>query len=72
MKNEAIAVIGWIALVQGGLGAAGRLFGDGPWGLLQKWWDVPTAGYFALFAVGVVLAAWGETAKQRARAEARV
>ncbi|MFF2571497.1 hypothetical protein ACIRQF_35735 [Streptomyces sp. NPDC101191] len=70
MKNEAIAVIGWIALVQGGLGAGGRLFGDGPWGLLQKWWDVPTAGYIALFAAGVVLAAWAETAKQRAKAKA--
>ncbi|MEV5974212.1 hypothetical protein [Streptomyces sp. NPDC051921] len=68
MKNEAIAIIGWIALVQGGLGAGGRLFGDGPWGLLQKWWEIPTAGYIALFAIGVALAAWGETAKQRAKA----
>ncbi|MFB7866254.1 hypothetical protein [Streptomyces sp. NPDC056069] len=65
MKNEAIAVIGWIALVQGG-----RLFGDGPWGLLQKWWDVPTAGYIALFTAGVVLAAWAEITKQRAKAKA--
>ncbi|MFF0437396.1 hypothetical protein ACFYU9_34870 [Streptomyces sp. NPDC004327] len=68
MKNEAMAIIGWIALVQGGLGAGGRLFGDGPWGLLHKWWDIPTPGYLAIFAVGLVLAAFGETMKIRAKA----
>ncbi|GAA2795641.1 hypothetical protein [Streptomyces showdoensis] len=68
MKNEALTVIGWITLVQGGLGAGGRLFGDGPWGLLQKWWDIPTAGYLVLFAVGAVIAAYGETAKKKAKA----
>ncbi|MER8046046.1 hypothetical protein [Streptomyces sp. NPDC094032] len=70
MKNEALAVIGWIALVQGGLGAGGRLFGDGPWGLLQKWWDIPTAGYLALLVVGIALAAVGETAKAKKKAKA--
>ncbi|MFJ3903127.1 hypothetical protein [Streptomyces sp. NPDC090025] len=69
MKNEAIAVIGWIALVQGALGFAGRVFGDEPWGLLQKWWDIPNAGYIALFAVGVVLAFWGEGTKAKAKSK---
>ncbi|MEU6882811.1 hypothetical protein [Streptomyces sp. NPDC046712] len=68
MKNEAIAVIGWITLVQGGLGAGGQIFGDKAWGMLQKWWDIPTAGYIVLALVGIALAVWGETAKQRAKA----
>ncbi|MEV8625712.1 hypothetical protein [Streptomyces sp. NPDC051079] len=68
MKNEALAVIGWIALVQGGLGAGGRLFGDGPWGLLQKWWDIPTPAYLVLFALGAALASYGENAKRKAKA----
>ncbi|MBT2441668.1 hypothetical protein J7E93_16410 [Streptomyces sp. ISL-36] len=68
MRNEAIAVVGWISLVQGGLGAGGQIFGDKAWGLLQKWWDIPTAGYLVLALAGIALAAWGETAKKRARA----
>ncbi|MFF9915809.1 hypothetical protein [Streptomyces sp. NPDC013457] len=68
MKNDVIAVIGWITLVQGALGAGGQIFGDKPWGLLQKWWDIPTAGYLALAVVGAALALWGETAKKRAKA----
>ncbi|MEU6949784.1 MULTISPECIES: hypothetical protein [unclassified Streptomyces] len=68
MKNEVIAVIGWITLVQGALGAGGQTFGDKAWGLLQKWWDIPTAGYLALAVVGLALALWGETAKKRAKA----
>ncbi|MFF7182913.1 hypothetical protein [Streptomyces sp. NPDC008121] len=68
MKNETIAVIGWVTLVQGVLGAGGRMFGDQPWGLLHKWWDIPTAGYIALAIVGVAIAAWGEVTKKRAKA----
>ncbi|MDT9692396.1 hypothetical protein Q5762_29515 [Streptomyces sp. P9(2023)] len=68
MKNEVIAVIGWIALVQGGLGAGGQLFGDKAWGLLQKWWEIPTAGYVVLALAGLALAVWGESAKKRAKA----
>ncbi|MER7661030.1 MULTISPECIES: hypothetical protein [unclassified Streptomyces] len=68
MKNETIAIIGWITAVQGALGAGGRLYGDGPWGLLHPWWDIPTAGYVVLFAVGAVIALVGETGRKRAKA----
>ncbi|MFD7324963.1 hypothetical protein ACFV9D_28395 [Streptomyces sp. NPDC059875] len=68
MKNEVIAVIGWIALVQGALGAGGQIFGDKAWGLLQKWWEIPTAGYAVLTLAGAALALWGESAKKRAKA----
>ncbi|GLF97419.1 hypothetical protein [Streptomyces yaizuensis] len=68
MKDEIILTIGWVTAIQGGLGAAGRHFGDGPWGLLHRWWDVPTTGYLAILLVGAVLAVAGESAKRRARA----
>ncbi|WP_367044117.1 hypothetical protein [Streptomyces sp. Je 1-332] len=68
--KEIIAIVGWVLGIQGALGAAGRIFGDEPWGLLQKWWDVPTPAYLALFALGAALAIWGETSKKRARSSA--
>ncbi|MGW2017988.1 hypothetical protein [Streptomyces sp. NPDC001927] len=68
MKNEAIAIIGWVALIQGGLGAGGQIFGDKAWGLLQKWWEIPTAGYIVLALAGLALALWGEGAKKRGKA----
>ncbi|MGW6455456.1 hypothetical protein ACWF94_05915 [Streptomyces sp. NPDC055078] len=68
MKNEIILTIGWIAAIQGGLGAGGRTFGDGDWGLLHKWWDLPTTGYLVILVVGVVLALAGEAGRKRARA----
>ncbi|MEU4273113.1 hypothetical protein [Streptomyces sp. NPDC026092] len=68
MKNEAIAIIGWVALIQGGLGAGGQIFGDKAWGLLQKWWEISTAGYIVLALAGLALALWGEGAKKRAKA----
>ncbi|MEE1751884.1 hypothetical protein [Streptomyces sp. SP18CS02] len=64
--KEIVAVIGWIVGVQGALGAAGRTWGDGPWGLLDKWWDIPTAGYVVIMLAGAALAVYGEAAKQRA------
>ncbi|MFE6166218.1 hypothetical protein ACFQ7F_45850 [Streptomyces sp. NPDC056486] len=67
--KEIISIVGWVAGIQGALGFAGRLFGDEPWGLLQKWWDIPTPGYLALFIVGAALAIWGESSKQRARSK---
>ncbi|MFF8609058.1 hypothetical protein ACF06X_24300 [Streptomyces sp. NPDC015346] len=68
IKNEVIAIVGWVALVQGGLGAGGQIFGDKAWGLLQKWWDIPTVGYVVLALAGAALALWSETAKRRAKA----
>ncbi|MFF0446519.1 hypothetical protein ACFYT4_08925 [Streptomyces sp. NPDC004609] len=64
MKNELILIIGWVAAVQGGLGAAGQQFGDGPWGLLHKWWDIPTAGYAVILVVGLAIALTGEARKR--------
>ncbi|QGV79213.1 hypothetical protein [Streptomyces ficellus] len=65
--KEIVAVIGWVAGIQGVLGVAGRIFGDGPWGLLHKWWEIPTAGYAVIAVAGAVLAVYGETAKTRAK-----
>ncbi|MFF3321169.1 hypothetical protein [Streptomyces sp. NPDC002889] len=64
--KEIVAVIGWVVGVQGTLGVAGRTFGEGPWGLLHKWWEIPTAGYAVIAVVGLVIAVYGETAKKRA------
>ncbi|MGA4840342.1 hypothetical protein [Streptomyces sp. G45] len=65
--KEITAVIGWVVGIQGALGLAGRLSGNDPWGLLQKWWDIPTAGYAALLVLGFVLAVYGEKGKKAAR-----
>ncbi|QEU92657.1 hypothetical protein CP970_18655 [Streptomyces kanamyceticus] len=63
--KEIIAVVGWVVGVQGGLGVGGRVFGDEPWGLLHKWWDVPTPLYVVLFVGGVSVAVYAEVAKKR-------
>ncbi|MFF8960513.1 hypothetical protein [Streptomyces sp. NPDC014894] len=68
MKNEIILTIGWISAIQGALGVGGRMFGDGPWGMLPQWWDVPTAGYAAILVAGLAVAAHGESARRRSRA----
>ncbi|MEW2524248.1 hypothetical protein [Streptomyces sp. NPDC047071] len=65
--KDIIALVGWVVGIQGALGFLGRVFGGDSWGLIQKWWDVPTAGYAALFVVGAVLAVYGEFGKARAR-----
>ncbi|MFJ8589188.1 hypothetical protein ACIRD2_31645 [Streptomyces sp. NPDC093595] len=64
--REIVAIIGWVTGIQGALGVAGRTFGDGPWGLLHRWWEIPTAGYAVIAVVGAALAVYGETAKKRA------
>ncbi|MFD0551216.1 hypothetical protein ACFQ0X_19970 [Streptomyces rectiviolaceus] len=65
--KEIISIVGWVVGIQGALGVAGRTFGDEPWGLFQKWWDIPTPGYLALAIIGAALAIWGENGKKRAR-----
>ncbi|MEI5102308.1 hypothetical protein RB200_32180 [Streptomyces sp. PmtG] len=65
--REIVAIVGWVVGIQGALGLAGNLFGNGSWGLIHKWWDVPTAGYAVLLVLGVALAAYGERSKVRAR-----
>lgn len=64
--KQLIALIGWFVGIQGVLGVAGRTFGDGPWGLLHRWWEIPTAGYVVIALVGAGIAVYGETAKQPA------
>ncbi|MFF8288500.1 hypothetical protein ACF068_04590 [Streptomyces sp. NPDC016309] len=61
--REIVAIIGWVAGIQGVLGFAGGTFGDEPWGLLHQWWEIPTAGYAVIAVLGAVLAVYGETAK---------
>ncbi|MGR8009060.1 hypothetical protein [Streptomyces hypolithicus] len=63
--KEVVALIGWVVGIQGALGVIGSIVGDGPWGLLQKWWDIPTAGYLVLAVVGAALAVWGESARRK-------
>ncbi|ALC21645.1 hypothetical protein ACH46N_19750 [Streptomyces pristinaespiralis] len=64
--REIAAIIGWVTGVQGVPGRPGPTFGDKPWGLLHKWWDLPSAGYIAVAVAGVALALTAETAKKRA------
>ncbi|MER5767748.1 hypothetical protein [Streptomyces sp. NPDC001985] len=68
MRNDITLTAGWVTAIQGALGAGGRLLGDGPWGMLERWWDVPTAGYLAITAAGLLVAYAGEAARRRARA----
>ncbi|MEU7583889.1 hypothetical protein AB0B50_40640 [Streptomyces sp. NPDC041068] len=63
--KEIIAIAGWVVGIQGALGFAGRVWGDNPWGLLHKWWDIPTPLYAVLFVIGAALALYGETTKKR-------
>lgn len=65
--RETTAIIGWVVGIQGLLGVIGREFTDAgrPWGLISKWWEVPTGGYVALAVVGAVLAVYGESTRRR-------
>ncbi|WP_282797799.1 hypothetical protein [Streptomyces sp. CC224B] len=58
--KEITAVVGWVVGIQGALGLLGKLFGGNSWGLVHKWWDVPTAGYAVLLVLGAALAFLGE------------
>ncbi|MCZ0971314.1 hypothetical protein O1L55_07070 [Streptomyces albulus] len=53
------AIIGFIVMVQGGLGLAGLFFADGPWGVLRHWVELPWPAYGALFVAGAALMVWG-------------
>ncbi|MFB7635460.1 hypothetical protein ACFC0M_31535 [Streptomyces sp. NPDC056149] len=58
-------IIGFIVMLQGGLGLVGRLFFDGPWGVLHHFVDLPTPAYAGIFAVGVALLGWEEWDRNR-------
>ncbi|MFI1017356.1 hypothetical protein [Streptomyces sp. NPDC020965] len=64
MKNEIILTIGWIAAIQGGLAIAGEHLGDGPWGLLHLFWDVPMTVNAVILAAGLAFVLIGELGKR--------
>ncbi len=52
-------------MIQGVMGFVGQVFFDRAWGLLPHWFDLPSAAYVGLFAVGAALAAWGDADRRR-------
>ncbi|QIY56213.1 hypothetical protein HEP86_18885 [Streptomyces sp. RPA4-5] len=58
-------LIGFIVMIQGAMGFIGQVFFDGAWGLLPRWFSLPSPAYVGLFAAGAALAVWGDTAKKR-------
>ncbi|MEU5213975.1 hypothetical protein [Streptomyces sp. NPDC020742] len=57
--------LGFIIMLQGAMGFIGQVFFDGAWGLLPRWFELPSAVYVGICAAGVALIAWGETDKKR-------
>ncbi|MCX5205033.1 hypothetical protein OG897_26695 [Streptomyces sp. NBC_00237] len=71
MKNELLAIIGWVVGIQGVLGFAGRTWSDGDWGLLHLWFTPPTALYIAMAILGLSLGIAGDLARKKAKANRR-
>ncbi|MDG4858975.1 hypothetical protein P8605_12555 [Streptomyces sp. T-3] len=69
--REVLAIIGWVAGIQGALGAVGRLTTGNDWGMLHRWFDPPIALYVVLAVLGFALAAYTERDRQRAKHHAR-
>ncbi|MGV9314700.1 hypothetical protein ACWDR0_21315 [Streptomyces sp. NPDC003691] len=67
MKNAVLEIVGWVAGIQGALGAGGLLFGDGPWGVVHQYWDLSVAGYIVLLVAGILLVGAAEVGKHRSR-----
>ncbi|WP_327354249.1 hypothetical protein [Streptomyces sp. NBC_01304] len=65
--REVVSIVGWIVGVQGALGAVGRLTTGNDWGLVHKWFDPPIALYVVMAVAGFCLAAYGESARQKAK-----
>ncbi|WP_030024795.1 hypothetical protein [Streptomyces monomycini] len=64
--REIIGVLGIIVLIQGAMGALGRIFTDSTgWGILPHWYDLPTFAYAGMAAAGLALFVWGEAGKKR-------
>ncbi|GCD36670.1 hypothetical protein OEIGOIKO_04446 [Streptomyces chrestomyceticus JCM 4735] len=64
--REIIGVIGIVVLVQGAMGALGRIFTDGTgWGILPHWFDLPALAYAGMAAAGLALTVWAEAEKKR-------
>ncbi|KOU38155.1 hypothetical protein [Streptomyces sp. WM6378] len=67
ITKQVVGSLGWVVGIQGALGFAGGLFGNGPWGFLHKIADIPPGGYLALLALGAVPAVWAEMGKRPRR-----
>ncbi|MFE6686483.1 hypothetical protein ACFVFQ_08385 [Streptomyces sp. NPDC057743] len=58
-------IIGFIVMLQGGLGFVGQVFSDGAWGVLHNFVDLSSPAYAGIFAVGVALLGWEEWDRKR-------
>ncbi|MFE6738765.1 hypothetical protein [Streptomyces tubercidicus] len=58
-------LLGFIIMIQGAMGFIGQVFFDGAWGLLPRWFQLPSPAYVGLFAAGAALAVWGDAARKR-------
>ncbi|MEU9602862.1 hypothetical protein [Streptomyces sp. NPDC048057] len=67
MKNEVLSVVGWVTAVQGALGAGGQIWGEGPWGLLHKLWDLSVPAYVVIMVVGLAIALPTEVVRKRGK-----
>ncbi|MGW5676646.1 hypothetical protein ACWEV4_16460 [Streptomyces sp. NPDC003860] len=65
MKNEVLLIVGWVTAVQGGVGAGGLIWGEEPWGLLHRWWDLSVPAYLAIMVAGLAIALPVEALKRR-------
>ncbi len=68
MKNELLAIIGWVVGIQGALGFIGRTWFDGDWGLLHLWFTPPSALYLAMALVGIPLGVAADLARKKQKA----
>ncbi|WP_219461879.1 hypothetical protein [Nonomuraea rhizosphaerae] len=57
--------LGVILVIQGLGGFVARVFFDTEFGLLRRWFDIPTPVYLLIAAAGVGLAIWGDQAKKK-------
>ncbi|WEB41845.1 hypothetical protein MOV08_23000 [Streptomyces yunnanensis] len=58
-------IIGFIVMLQGGLGFVGQVFFDGAWGVIRHFVHLPSPAYAGICAAGVALIAWGEWDRKR-------
>ncbi|MBT2229446.1 hypothetical protein [Nonomuraea sp. NEAU-A123] len=57
--------LGVVVVIQGLGGFVARVFFDTDWGLLRRWWDIPTPAYLAIAAAGVALLIWSDHDRQK-------
>ncbi|MEU4234938.1 hypothetical protein AB0F17_62595 [Nonomuraea sp. NPDC026600] len=57
--------LGVIVIIQGLGGFVARVFFDTEFGLLRRWFDVPTPAYLAIAAAGVALLIWSDNDRRK-------